>query len=69
MREGAVCALRAVALFVELAWAVVVIGTCLAFGALTFKVVLVEKLLVSDRFPAARRTSTFSMGFAACTTT
>ena len=40
-----------------------------ALCALTFHVIWAEKLSVCDSFPTARRTSTFSVGFAAVATT
>ena len=64
-REYAAGALSTVALPVERAWTILMIGTCIALGALTFKVIWAEKLWVSDRFSAARRAITFSIGFAA----
>ena len=65
MREDAVRAFRTVALFVERARTVMVVLAIFAFCALAFQVILAEKLHVSDRFSAARRTSTCSIGFAA----
>ena len=63
VREDAVCALRAVALPVERAKAIVVVLAIFALRALTFHVILAEKLVVCYSFPAARRTNTFSMCF------
>ena len=69
VREDAVCALRAVALFVEGTWTIMMIGACFALGALTLNAMLAEKLLVNDRFSAAPRTNACSMGFAAVAAT
>ena len=65
MREDAVCALCAVTLFVERARTVMMVLAIFALGALTFQVIAAEKLRVCKGFPTMRRTSTFSMGFAA----
>ena len=69
MRKDAICALRAVALLVERARTVMMVLAIFALCALTFQVILAEKLGVCNSFPAARRTSTFSLGFAAFATT
>ena len=69
MRKDAVCAFRTVALFMERARTVMVVLAVFAFGALTFPLILAEELGVGDRFSSARRTSTFSLGFAAFATT
>ena len=69
MRKDTIGPLRTVALLVERARTVVVILAIFALCALTFQVVLAEKLSVCDSSPTARRTSTFSVGFAAFTAT
>ena len=57
--------LRTIAMFVERARTVMMVLAIFALGALTFQVILAEKLRVSDRFSATRRTSTFPIGVAA----
>ena len=65
MREDAVRSFRTVALFVERARAVVVVLAVFAFGALSFQIVLAEKFRICNCSASARRTNTFSLGFAA----
>ena len=64
MRKDTIGALRAVALLVERARTVVMVLAIFALGALTFQVMVAEKLNVCNSFSTTRRTSTFSIGFA-----
>ena len=65
VQEDAGCAFRTVALFVERARTIVVVLAVFAFGALTFQVILAEEFWVCNCSASSRRTSTFSLGFAA----